>query len=64
MVLLKFDFELCFHGQGVDLLSRKDYYGCGSFLDDFIVLDVEYDESNVCFSYFTSNVDYENNIEV
>ena len=41
----------------VDLFLRQDYYGCGSFLNGFIVLDVENDESNV-------DVNYENNVEV
>ena len=35
-----------------------------SFLNGFIVLDVEHDESNVCFSYYTLAINYENNVEV
>ena len=40
LVLLKLNFELRFHGQGVDLFLGQEYYGCGSFLNGFIVLDV------------------------
>ena len=64
LVLLKFDFQLRFHGQDVDLFLGQDYYGCGYFLNGFIVLDVEHDESNVYFFYFTQVVNYKNNEEV
>ena len=64
LVLIKLDFELRFHGQGVDLFLGKQFYGSGYFYDGFIVLDVKHSESNECFSYITSIVDYENNVEV
>ena len=54
LVLIKLDFELRFHGQGVDLFFGQQYYGYGYFFDYFIVLDVEHGESNDCFSYITS----------
>ena len=64
MVLIKLDFELCFHGQGVDLFLGQQYYSSGYFFDDFIVIDVEHVENNECFSYITSIVSYENNVNV
>ena len=64
LVLIKLDFKLQFHGQGVDLFLGQQFYGSGYFYDGFIVLDVEHGESNECFSYITSVVDYENNVEV
>ena len=64
LVLIKLDFELLFHGQGVDLFIRQQFCGSAYFYDCFIVLDVEHGESNECFSYITSVVDYENNVEV
>ena len=60
LVLIKLDFDLRFHGQGVDLF----FYGSGYFFDGFIVLNVEHGKSNDCFSYITSVVNYENNVEV
>ena len=64
LVLIKLDFELQFHGQGVDLFLGQKFHGFGYFYDGFIVLDVEHGESNECFSYITSVVDYENKVEV
>ena len=64
LVLIKLDFELQFHGQGVDLFLGQQFYGSSYPYDGFIVLDVEQGESNECFSYITSVVDYENNVEV
>ena len=57
LALIKLDFELQFHGQGVDLFLGQQFYACGYFYDGFIVLDVEHGESNECFSYITSVVD-------
>ena len=64
LVLIKLDFELHFHGQGVDLFLGQQFYGSGYFYDGFIVLDIEHGESNECFYYITLVVDYENNVEV
>ena len=64
LVLIKLDFELCFHGQGVDLFLAQQYYSSDYLFDGFIVLDVEHGERNDCFSYITSVVNYDNNVEV
>ena len=32
LVLIKLDFELSFHGQGVDLFLEEQYYDSGYFL--------------------------------
>ena len=63
-VLIKLYFELCFQGQGVDLFLEQQYYGSSYFFDGFIVLDVKHGEINACFSYITSVVHYDNNVEV
>ena len=49
LVLIKLDFELRFHGQGVDLFLEQQYYGYGYFFDGFIVLDVEHGEALTVF---------------
>ena len=41
LVLIKLDFELRFHGQGVDLFLGQQYYGYGYFFDGFLALDVD-----------------------
>ena len=64
LVLIKLDFELLFHGQGIDLFLGQQYYGFGYFFDGLIVLDVEHGESKDCFSYIMSVVNYDNNVEV
>ena len=64
LVLIKLDFELCFHGQGVDLFLGQQYYGSGYFFNGFIVLDVEHGKNDECFSYITLVVNYENNVNV
>ena len=64
LVLINYDFELCFHRQGVDLFLEQKFYGSGYFLYGFIVLDIEQGLSNECFSYITSVVNYENDVEV
>ena len=38
LVLIKLNFELSLHGQGVNLFLRQKYYGS----DGFIVLDAEH----------------------
>jgi len=47
-----------------DLYLDTNYYGCGYFLDGFIVLNVDYDNANVCYSLFTSPNLYDNNVNV
>ena len=46
LVLIKLNFELRFHGQGVDLFLGQQYYGSGYFFDGFIILDVEHGKRN------------------
>ena len=50
LVLIKLDFELCFHGQGVDLFLGQQYYDYGC-----IVLNVEHGESNDSFFLYSIN---------
>ena len=64
LVLIKLDFEICFHGKGVGLFLGQQYYGSGYLFDGFIVLDVKHGESNDYFSYITSVINYDNNVEV
>ena len=49
LVLIKLDFELHFHGQGVDLFLGQQYYGFGYFFDGFIVFDFEHGEIMIVF---------------
>ena len=55
LVLIKLDFELCFHGQGVDLFLGQQYYGYGYFFYGCIVLNVEHGESNDSFFLYSIN---------
>ena len=48
LILIKLDFELQFHGQGVDFFLGQQFYGYGYFYDGFIVLDVGHGKSNEC----------------
>ena len=65
LVLINYDFELHFHRQGVDFFFlEKQFYGFVYFSNGFIVLDIEQGLSNKCFSYITSVVNYENDVEV
>lgn len=64
LVLIKYDFELRFYWQGVNLSLAQQFYGFGYFLDDFIVLSIEQGSTNECFSYITSVVNYKNDVQV
>ena len=43
---------------------EQHFYGSGYFSVGFIVLDIEQGLSNECFSYSTSVVNYENDVDV
>jgi len=62
LVLLKLGFNLYFHENDVNMSLKTSSYGIGYFLDGFIVLDVDYNTYNVCFSLFASYTNYENDV--
>jgi hypothetical protein len=62
LVLLKLGFNLYFHENSVNLSLETSFYGNGYLLDVFIVLDVDYNTSNICFSLFTSSTNCENSV--
>ena len=64
LVLVRFGFNVNFHNNGVDLSLGTSYYGSGYFLNDFIILDVNYCEVNISYSLFTSSDSYENDVNV
>jgi hypothetical protein len=62
LVLLKLGFNLYFHENSVNLSLETSFYSNGYLLDVFIVLDVDYNTSNVCFFLFTSSTNCENSV--
>ena len=60
MCLLKLDFIFNFRSTGCDIYLETDFYGCGSFIDGFIMLDIIYSYNNnnvVSYTTTANNVD-------
>jgi hypothetical protein len=58
LVLLKLRFNKYFHENRVNLYLKTSLFGDGHFLNGFIVLNVDYNISNVSFSLFTYSSHY------
>jgi len=64
LMLVKLGFRMNFHNKGVDLYLGTNYYGCGHFLNGFIVLNVDCGDVNMLFPCFTSSILYDNDVNI